>query len=298
MRVFRLPRLLVVVAVAALGAGCRREAAPPEAPPASATWRFGVVVPTHAAEVRETYAPLLAALAASVGRPVELRVAPDYQTLESDLLTGRVHLAQVSAYLYATIAVARARSGLAVQLIAQERRAAATRYAGVFVVKPEHPANTLAELRGQRVAWVDASSSSGYHYPRLRLAALGLGPDGFFSAEQLAGSHEAVLAAVKSGAADVGAVSEQSATLSGLRILDRTEPIPDDAIISLDELDAADRGAVQRFFLGAHQNPTLANFFIARGLERYGLAEIAVYEAQRDELERRTPAGPPPPAAP
>jgi phosphonate transport system substrate-binding protein len=64
---------------------------------------------------------------------------------------------------------------------------------------------TLEDLRGKRVAWVDPLSATGYVVPRMRLAASGRPPAGFFAKETFFGSHRAVVRAVLDGVADVGA---------------------------------------------------------------------------------------------
>ncbi len=280
--------LALAVAVSLTSGGCRKPApsAVEQGPPA---WRFAVLPAVREAHLREVYQPLLAALSRATGRTVVFEMAADYRRLKDDLLAGRVHLAQASAYLYASIAVARAREGAPVHLLAQEKRAAQDRHAGALVVAAGSPIETTADLAGKTIAWVDGDSSSGYIYPRLRLRELGHDPDRLFGRQLFSHSHEAVLAAVRAGQADVGAVSDLSASTSGLRVIERTAPIPDDAILSLDALDAADRAAVTRLLLGAHQDPTLASFFIGRGLERYVAAEVAVYEVVGQELERSPP---------
>lgn len=80
-----------------------------------------------------------------------------------------------------------------------------TEYHGALFVPAESPAREITQLAGGRVAWVDATSASGYLYPRLQLAARGLDPSRLFGEELFLRSHAEVVRAVFSGRADVGA---------------------------------------------------------------------------------------------
>jgi len=244
---------------------------------ASATVILGVMPSVSEASTRELYTPLARELANVLGRPVELRIATSYEALGQDLLAGRVQLAPVSSYLYVNTLLAGMRAEKPVQVIAQEHRPDDNPYLGVFVVKPESSFKSLADLKGKRIAYVDPQSSSGYYYPRLRLRELGNDPDTYFSAQSFAGTHEAVIAQVKAGQADVGATSEMSASMSKLRVIDKTAPIPGDAIVASAGLQARDIDRVRAFLLSAHQGAALSNFFIAHGLDRYVAPDARVY---------------------
>jgi len=272
-------RLLLLVAVALSGGQGKTE-------PPAASLKLGVLPAVSAVRTTEIYAPFVAELGKAVGRPAELVVAKDYEALRDHMITGDVHLAVVSAYLYVSTAVVRKESNQPLHVLAQERRPTDNQYVGAFVVSKDNPAEKLADLKGKTIAYVDESSSSGYTYPRLRMRALDLDPDDFFSKVTFAGSHDAVVAKVKAGEADIGACSELSTTLTGLRILERTDPIPEDAIVNLEGLDEGERKKIEAFLVSAHTNPALSNFFIARSIERYVPARIEVYQPQQEEMTR------------
>lgn len=276
--IFRL-LLLVVLALS----GCKGK---PET--STAPLKLGVLPAVGAVRTAEIYAPFVAELGKAVGRPAELVVAKDYDALRDAMITGDVHLAVVSAYLYVSTAVVRKQGNQSLHVLAQERRPADNQYVGALVVSKDNPAEKIADLKGKVIAYVDESSSSGYTYPRLRMRALGLDPDDFFSKVIFAGSHDAVVAKIKAGEADVGACSELSTTLTGLRVIERTDPIPEDAIVSLEGLDQGERKKIEAFLLAAHTNAALSNYFIARSIERYVPARIEVYAPQQEEMTRAT----------
>src|SRR5690606_37375986 len=78
-----------------------------------------------------------------------------------------------------------------------------------------------------------------------------------------------------------------------LRVIERTEPIPGDAIVAGAALDPATRASVTRFFLQAHTEPSLRDHFDERRIERYVQANPAVYEPLQRELQREQQREPP-----
>ena len=80
-----------------------------------------------------------------------------------------------------------------------------TDYCSVLFVDAGSPVQSIEELRGKRIAWVNRTSAAGYLFARLQLAAHGLEPEGLFAAELFESSHAGVVRAVVEGRADVGA---------------------------------------------------------------------------------------------
>jgi phosphonate transport system substrate-binding protein len=120
-----------------------------------------------------------------------------------------------------------------------------TEYCAAMFVDARRPFRSIEDLRGKTVAWVDASSASGYLYPRIHLAARGIDPSGLFGEELFLGSHVDVVRAVFDGRAAVGATygapppSGKPVTYAGFRdvapelparVLEWTQPIPNDVI--------------------------------------------------------------------
>jgi ABC-type phosphate/phosphonate transport system substrate-binding protein len=194
----------------------------------------------------------------------------------------------VSAVLFARAAVMRERMHKPLHLLVQERRAEGSPRGGVIVVPPASAVADVAGLKGKRMLYVDPDSSSGFVYPRMRVRALGLDPDTHFATVTFAGSHDEVVRRLKAGEADAGAISELTAGLSGLKIIERTADIPDDAIVSLEGLGPADRDKVAALLLRAHQTPALTGLFVARSIDRYVPGVVEVFKQAQDEVERTT----------
>ena len=124
-------------------------------------------------------------------------------------------------------------------------------------------ATTLAELRGRRVAWVDAESAAGYLVPRMQLAASGVeDPGSFWGRETFVRTHPAVIDAVVSGQAEVGAtycqldaqknvvrgawIDEEGLARRPIEVLATFGPIPNDALVVSNLVPVADRSALTR----------------------------------------------------
>ncbi len=79
-------------------------------------------------------------------------------------------------------------------------------YHGRLFVRKDSGIRTVDEMRGKRMAFVDRATTAGYVFPLAWLRARGIrAPDGFFSEYYFTGSHDAAIAAVLEGKADIGA---------------------------------------------------------------------------------------------
>ncbi len=89
--------------------------------------------------------------------------------------------------------------------LASAVRQGATHYHSVLFVSSDSSLKSATALQGCSVAWVAPTSASGYVFPRVALASQGLDPQTLFKTEIFCFSHGAVVDAVLSGQADVGA---------------------------------------------------------------------------------------------
>lgn len=150
--------------------------------------------------------------------------------------------------------------------LALPARNGSTHYHAALVVRRTGP-KTLDDLKGRRAAWVHPDSASGYLVPRIHLASQMLDVFRLFSRELFVGSHLAVVDAVASGNADVGAtfchlgadgqvlgggwLGSDGQPLRPVEVLKTIGPIPNDAIIASTRLPSAIHVGVARWFLTA-----------------------------------------------
>lgn len=204
------------------------------------TLTFAVVSGSPSAP--QLLASLCGELSRALGREVEPRVSPSYDALEREVAGGAAHVVWAPPLVAIHLEAAGAGS---IELCCT-RGGEAAYHAAIFTAHASH-VESLADLQGCHVAWVDRHSSAGYLVPRMRLVTAGLDPDTLFGRESFLGTHERVACAVLEGQADVGATYvsldprsrrpasagwlEAGAGINGAFILATAGPIPSDAIV-------------------------------------------------------------------
>ena len=220
------------------------------APRARATWpraltvlRYGVTPYAGENAVRDSFEPVTAYLGKRLGVPIELVVGADYNAVGELLIEGRVDVSAISPYAYV---LAKAREPR-VQILATQLTESNPTYVGYVVVRALDAADTLEDLEGRSICWVDRESASGYLYPRALLRERGLEPERMFSFQTFAGDHPACLQMVLDGEVDAAATYGGGMTLARrlgmdtrrLRIIAKTRPIPDEPHCARPGLPAA-----------------------------------------------------------
>lgn len=113
-------------------------------------------------------------------------------------------------------------------------------YYSAIVAQSKSPFKKLKQLKGKKIGFVDQESASGYLYPKLMLEQAGLA--GSYE-ESFWGTHEKALEALKEKKVDaVGVWADEPSSKNGAwtkmgentkdyRVLDYSEPIPNDPLI-------------------------------------------------------------------
>ncbi len=178
----------------------------------------------------------------STGQPTRGVVFPDYDSLAVALAAGKVDIAFLSP-----LAFVRATDQGKVQAVLRAVRHGRDTYRSVLFARRDTRLDSLEALgraHNLRAVWVDASSATGYMFPKAMMVQRGLDPAGLFSSQDFLGSHDAVCQAVAEGRAEVGAtfLNDPAATevqgcravlgeeVSLLRVIAATEDIPNDVL--------------------------------------------------------------------
>ncbi|MBK7584593.1 MAG: PhnD/SsuA/transferrin family substrate-binding protein [Myxococcales bacterium] len=243
-------------------------------PPSSgaAPLRFGITLASGltAADEPEAAEPVLRArlyafctsLSMASGLSIEPRDFEHYPALLDAMAGGELEL----AWLPPIVALRAAAGGRALPIALPARRGVSTFHSALFTGVGS-PFQRPSDLKAARVAWVDQQSASGYLVIRAALRAQGVDLEQAFGEEHFFGSHEAVVRAVLSGTADVGATflhhDESGAGVwragwgdASVHIVARVGPIPSDVIAAGIHVPAAQLRQIQSALTGG-EHPDL-----------------------------------------
>ncbi len=224
------------------------------------SWAFGIVRANELQDGGRTLFDELCERASEIaGIRFEPLVATSYRELAQAIERAEVGVAWLPPIPTIELESTKA------TVLAIPARNGTTTYHAAFVVRRGGP-KRLDELKGRRAAWVQRDSSSGYLVPRMHLAAQGFDVLHFFSRELFVHSHTNVVDAVVNGEADVGAtychvdaasgkivrsawVDEAARVVRPVDVLATFGPIPNDAVVASNELEAPARSALARWLL-------------------------------------------------
>ena len=223
---------LLVVSLATLGGLAYRHLRD-QRPPGPAL-RFGFPPSFPQAVGRRELTPLLRHLERKLGRRMELVLPDDYATLRAELLSGKLHFANLPPL---QLVLARHRApGL--RVLVTHSYEGARSYDGYIIAGQSSGITSVAQLRGKRFCYVDRGSTSGYLYVRQHLRKQGLDPDKLFATARFSGDHINVMRDIIEGRCDAGAVysgamlssSGLGVKASRLRMIAITGRLPYDAV--------------------------------------------------------------------
>jgi phosphate/phosphite/phosphonate ABC transporter binding protein len=214
--------------------------------------RIGMT-PSSGKNTGEVLAPLVDHLRQRLKMEVTSVTASSYDDLEKLVLDRAIEVGIFSPLSY----VKAKGGGLNAVPIATVTRRGSPTYLGYLIVRSADGPHQLGELRGKPIAWVSKSSTSGYLYPRALLRHKGLledgeSPDDFFGKPLFAGDHKAAILSLYDGDSDVAAVGGpfvddgrlnpltaklgEKGGRAALRVIAKTERIPNDCIVVRDDL--------------------------------------------------------------
>ena len=235
-------------------------------------WRFGIAR-THegARDIRGSFEALCNATSALTGTRFVPHFASSYGELAKGLSEGEIGLAWLPPIPALDVIDRRLAAPLAIPA-----RHGSTTYLAALVVRQRGP-QSLDELRGRRVAWVDRESAAGYLLPRMHLAAEGFDVGRFFARELFVHGHHAVIDAVVNGEADVGAtycrtdpqgrptagpwLDDEGHVVRPVEVLATVGPIPNDALFASADIPASARLALVHWVLALDKDPAARTLF-------------------------------------
>lgn len=201
------------ILLAAIVAGCKSPEPSPPAPGPGVSASGGErtippnwpqrltlhVIPTQAqGPMQEAMNRLAAQLSREVGIPIDIKVASDYAAVVEAMNYGKCDIAFFGPFTYV---VASAQSGC--QAFVTQLINGRPYYHSYMIVPTGSPISGLGQIRGKKAALGDPASTSSSLIPRLEMKKAGINWQKDVQVV-FTGGHDAVLAAVANGSADVG----------------------------------------------------------------------------------------------
>lgn len=203
-------------------------------------------VPSQNADTLEAKAkPLEKLLSDKIGIPVKVSVSTDYNTIIEAMASKKVDV----GFLPPTAYVLAKEKGAA-EVILQAQRfgvqddtGAPTTdlvdfYKSMIIVKKDSSIQSVADLKGKKIAYQNVTSSAGFVWPAAKLMDAGLDPLKDVEAITVKGHDQGVLA-VLNGDVDAAAIFQDArntvkkdypSVFEDTHVLAFTEPIPNDTI--------------------------------------------------------------------
>jgi len=230
-------------------------------------------------------------IAERTGLTIEANVGTDFAAVREAMGAGQAHIGWLNTFNYI---LAAEQYNVDVGLVTE--RFGTTYYAGQINVRADSGIETLEDLRGKVMCWVDPNSTSGYIIPRIMLAAEGIDPDADFARTVEAGSHNNVVVQVYQGECDAGAtyadarssVAEDFPDVEEqVVVLATTTDIPNDSVSFIEEFPAEMREQIVTALLEIAQTEegaaALESLYSISGLQR---ADDTFYDQFRADLSR------------
>lgn len=155
-----------------------------------------VVIPAEADLLtKEQYTPLMDYLGGQVGQPIELMTVADYAAVVEAMKYGHADIARFGPFNY-VLATQEAEVEAIVTAVKEDT--GQPNYLAFIIAREK-----IIDFNGKTMAYVDVGSASGYLAPATYIQQQGIGLGEIF----FAGTHSAVIEAVKNGTVDLGAIA-------------------------------------------------------------------------------------------
>ena len=164
--------------------------------------RISAIPDESPTELQRKFKPLGEYLSKETGMKVEFTPVTDYAAVVEALGTKKIDMAWLGGFTYVQTKIRT--NGTANPII---QRTEDEKFTSVFIVPADSPLKSLSELKGKTIAFGSPSSTSGHLMPRYFLMQAGINPDKDFKNIAFSGAHDATVAFVASGKADVGALN-------------------------------------------------------------------------------------------
>lgn len=186
--------------------------------------RFGVVPLESPAIMFKKFSPLTEYLSRKLGRPVDLRIAVDFEGAIKDIGQNITQLCYMTPSTYIE-----ANKRYGVRVLAKALRDGKPYHHSVIITRVDSDIRSIEDLKGKTFAFGDMRSTSSHIIPRAMLKQAGIDLSDLKYYNYL-GHHDDVIKAVLKGEYEAGGVMESTAYKfkdRGIRFLKFSDEIPE-----------------------------------------------------------------------
>ncbi|MDD2832839.1 MAG: phosphate/phosphite/phosphonate ABC transporter substrate-binding protein [Methylotenera sp.] len=208
---------------------------------------------------KKDFQPIFDAISGHTGLKFDIKVGQSYNAVVEAMCTGAADIAWFgpASYLQAR------NRGCAELMALAVKHGESVYYSGIFARK-DAKINTIADLKGKRIALGDVNSTSSFNVPVAMMLANGVNPAQDASAINMAGSHANVLKALSEGLVDAGgasfdsyekAVNQKAIDPSKIKVVVKSDPIPQPPLAMHPELNTELKKKLKFSFSNIHNMP-------------------------------------------
>lgn len=249
------------------------------------TLTFAQIPSEASASIAATNANIMAALEQELGIKIEMQEATSYAAVIEALRAGQVDIGSMGPFSY-VVAKDGGAGVVPVGALADSPDEAAS-YQSYAVVPADSDIESLEDLAGRTVCFVDQTSTSGYLFPSAGLLDVGIDPTSDDITAVFAGGHDSSALTVVDGGCDAGFAYDsmvdtmliESGQLEegALRVIWRSEDIPNSPTVVSDKLPQDLQDEIIRIFQEMINKPALVSAGICVSEDDCVLPEESAY---------------------
>lgn len=237
---------------------------------------FGVIPYDSDEAIKKGLEPLLKYLEENLNRQVVLNISSDFTSLETLLELGRIDIAWISQ-----TAFERSRFNNHWEIVCRPVCFNKDYHFSIFVVQKTSSINSLEDLKGRRIAYIDRLSDSGFSAAARYLRKNGIDPIQDFSQTIFTGLNSRSLEMLLNNEVGVAALfanppeaaSETTFLPDTLKVLAWSDPVKNNPIIIRKDLENEFGKNIKELFLKMSETKagqeTISNLTALKGLEKF-----------------------------
>ncbi|MDR6738962.1 phosphonate transport system substrate-binding protein [Herbaspirillum sp. 1173] len=188
----------------------------------------GLIPAEDSQAMLENSKAVIDSLQQQLGMPVKPFIATDYNGIIEALRSRKLDVAYLGPFSYV---LASSVANVEAFAVAETKKSGRSFYKSLIITRKESGLQSLEQLKGRTMAFVDPSSASGHLFPSAGLQKLNIDPNKYFSRVIFSGSHDASILAA--------AVAKGVVQQSELNVVWTSPDIPESPMVWRKDLDPA-----------------------------------------------------------